>query len=264
MFITKKGSSMLDAHRGVSTEYPENTMPAFIAAAEQGYEVIELDPAVTKDGVIVFVHDFTVNATARNKDGSEIKERKYVDSLTYDELCELDFGIYFDERFKGTKVPTLDEVLDFAAEKNIILKIDSKLENFRMEELTTFIEKVNNHKAKNLVEFTVATLPFLNFIVGHFPENHIHYDMYIDKWHLKEVRKRLKNNHLTVWLRMANEESKWCIYPPANRKQYRLARKYADSIGIWILTKDSEAELAIKKYRPRIIETTGSIKPNSL
>lgn len=264
MFKTKNGSCMLDAHRGVSTEYPENTMPAFRAAVEQGYEVIELDPSVTKDGVIVFVHDSTINATARNKDGSKIEKRTYVDSLTYEQLCELDFGIYFDEKFKGTKVPELSEVLDFAAENNIVLKIDSKLENFRMEALTTFIETVKNHKAKKFVEFTVATLPFLDFIVKHFPDNNIHYDMYIDAWHLKEVRKRLKNNNLTVWLRMANDESKWCIYPPASRKLYRLAKKYADRIGIWILTEDSEAELAIKKYKPDIIETTGSIKPNTL
>lgn len=263
MFVTKKGSTMLDAHRGVYSEYPENTMPAFKAAAEQGYEVVELDPAVTKDGVVVFIHDSTINATARNKDGSKVEKRTYVDSLTYEELCEFDFGIYFGEKFKGTKAPTLDEVLDFAYENNIILKIDSKLENFRMEALTTFIEKVKAHKAKNLVEFTVATLPFLDFIVSHFPDNNIHYDMYIDKWHLMQVRKRLKNNHLTVWLRMANEESKWCIYPSVNRKQYRLAKKYADSVGVWILTENAEAELAIKKYKPRIIETTGTIKPNS-
>lgn len=262
MYTTKKGSSMLDAHRGVYSEYPENTMPAFKAAAEQGYEVIELDPAVTKDGVIVFVHDSTINRTGRRQDGSIIEERTYVDSLTYGELCELDFGIYFDEKFKGTKAPTLDEVLDFAYENNIILKIDSKLENFRMEALTTFVETVKAHKAKNLVEITVATLPFLDFIVSHFPDNNIHYDMYLDKWHLQQVRKRLKNNRLTVWLRMANEESKWCIYPPVNAKTYHLAKKYADSIGIWILTKDEEAELAIRKYKPRIIETTGTIKPN--
>lgn len=45
------------AHRGVGTEFPENTMPAFIAAAAQGYDYIELDPAFTADGkcVIIFL-----------------------------------------------------------------------------------------------------------------------------------------------------------------------------------------------------------------
>ena len=58
------------AHRGVSTEYPENTMPAFIAAVEQGYTYIETDPLVTKDNVCVLMHDKTLNRTCRNDDGS--------------------------------------------------------------------------------------------------------------------------------------------------------------------------------------------------
>ena len=44
---------IFQAHKGVSTEYPENTMPAFIAAVEQGYKIIELDVSVTKDGKFV-------------------------------------------------------------------------------------------------------------------------------------------------------------------------------------------------------------------
>ena len=40
----------LQAHRGVSSDCPENTMAAFRCAALQGYDVIELDPDYTKDG----------------------------------------------------------------------------------------------------------------------------------------------------------------------------------------------------------------------
>lgn len=63
------------AHRGVSCEAPENTMSAFIAAVKQGYDVIELDPAMTKDGKFVVLHDETINRTARNIDGSFIAKR---------------------------------------------------------------------------------------------------------------------------------------------------------------------------------------------
>ena len=81
MYTTKKGATMLDAHRGVSTEYPENTMSAFKAASEQGYEVIELDPAVTKDGVIVFTYGFDIN--------------KYENGDTTDKLKDAQFAIYY-------------------------------------------------------------------------------------------------------------------------------------------------------------------------
>ena len=76
---------MLQAHRGVSSEYPENTMAAFRAAAAQGYGVIELDPNYTADGEIVVLHDTTVNRTARLPGGAPIPEPLTIASLTYEE-----------------------------------------------------------------------------------------------------------------------------------------------------------------------------------
>ena len=67
------------AHRGVGTEFPENTMPAFIAAVAQGYDYIELDPAFTADGKCVIMHDKSINRTCRDKKGTAINsgELKY-------------------------------------------------------------------------------------------------------------------------------------------------------------------------------------------
>ena len=47
----------LQAHRGVSTDAPENTMAAFREAVRQGYEIIEFDPKFTKDNICVVLHD---------------------------------------------------------------------------------------------------------------------------------------------------------------------------------------------------------------
>ena len=44
----------LQAHRGVSSEYPENTLAAFRASVEQGYDIIECDPKYTKDGAAYY------------------------------------------------------------------------------------------------------------------------------------------------------------------------------------------------------------------
>ena len=73
---------LVQAHRGVSTEYPENTMPAFAASYEQGYPIIEFDPLFTADGECVVIHDKTVNRTCRNADGSAIGEPVGVAELT--------------------------------------------------------------------------------------------------------------------------------------------------------------------------------------
>ena len=45
------------AHRGVSARFPENTVPAFFAAREEGIAAVELDVRMTLDGVLVVVHD---------------------------------------------------------------------------------------------------------------------------------------------------------------------------------------------------------------
>ena len=73
----------LQAHRGVCTEYPENTMAAFKGAILQGYEVIELDPNVTADGKFVILHDDTITRTARTATGSIPEETRKVSEMTY-------------------------------------------------------------------------------------------------------------------------------------------------------------------------------------
>lgn len=100
----------VSAHRGASAELPENTLAAFRRALEQGAEGIELDVALSADGVAVVLHDATVDRTT---DGTGD-----VAALTLQELRVLDAG-------GGERVPTLDEVLALAAgraEVNIELK----------------------------------------------------------------------------------------------------------------------------------------------
>ena len=99
------------SHRGGVYYTPENTMPAFKDALEKGFPQIETDPCYTKDGVIILLHDQTLNRTCRNKDGSKIEKTLYRKDLTYDEILEYDAGIFMGdlvEKYK-TKVSFLCE-----------------------------------------------------------------------------------------------------------------------------------------------------------
>lgn len=107
------------AHRGASAYYPENTMAAFKAAFEMDAEMIELDVMITKDGVPVVFHDRTLNKKT-NGTGP-------VKNYRLDQLKELDAGSWFDKKFAGEPIPTLEEVLEFAAGK-IALNIEIKTE----------------------------------------------------------------------------------------------------------------------------------------
>lgn len=108
------------AHRGASFHAPENTMPAFRLAMEQGADGIELDVHLTRDGVPVVIHDETAARTGSR--AGAIKDR------TYEAWGDTDFGSWKDPRYTGTKLPSLAEVLDLLApwhgRLNIELKTD--------------------------------------------------------------------------------------------------------------------------------------------
>ena len=101
-----------NSHLGFYGIAPNNTMPAFELAAESGYPTCIVVPKVTKDGVIVCIHDDTINATARDENGNPPTEPIYVKDMTYDELLKWDYGRYFHPIYKGTKIPKLSEFFD--------------------------------------------------------------------------------------------------------------------------------------------------------
>ena len=93
----------ISAHRGYSSNFPENTLPALEAALEAGADVAEIDVRLTRDGKLVLMHDAAVDRTT---DGSGL-----VSGMSLEEVRELDAGRWFDRKFAGTRIPTLDEVL---------------------------------------------------------------------------------------------------------------------------------------------------------
>lgn len=106
------------AHRGASGYYPENTLIAFEKAIELGCHGIETDVQMTKDGVLVLIHDELVNRTTN---GSGL-----VSDYTYSELSKLDAGCFFGEDFKNEKIPRLDELLDITKNTSLVLNLELK------------------------------------------------------------------------------------------------------------------------------------------
>ena len=104
------------AHRGASAYAPENTMAAFRQAIEMDADYIELDVRLSKDGRLVVMHDAAVDRTTDGKGR--------VRDLTFGELRSLDAGGWFGERFRGEKVPSLEEVLDaFAGRIGLLIEL---------------------------------------------------------------------------------------------------------------------------------------------
>jgi len=91
------------AHRGASGSFPENTLAAFDAARSAGAEGIEFDVQLTADRVPVVYHDRTLTKVA--------SRRSRIGDHTWDELRGIDVGAWFQPRFRGQRLPRLDEVL---------------------------------------------------------------------------------------------------------------------------------------------------------
>lgn len=108
---------MVVAHRGASGYAPENTLAAVKLATEMKADMTEFDVYKSKDGVIVVMHDETVNRTTNGK--GKIEE------MTLKELQTLDAGSKYDKKFAGEKIPTLEEIIKLAKGK-ILLNIEIK------------------------------------------------------------------------------------------------------------------------------------------
>lgn len=112
------------AHRGFSGKYPENTMLAFEKAIEAGADGIENDVHLTKDGVVVIIHDERVDRTT---DGAG-----WVKDFTYEELSKLNASYTFkDCGFQH--IPTLREYMELVKDKDIVTNIELKTGVFEYE-----------------------------------------------------------------------------------------------------------------------------------
>ena len=106
------------AHRGHKTEAPEQTMAAYRMAVELGAEMIEADVQISRDGVAVMMHDWTLERTTSGHGP--------VSGLDWTEIGALDAGSWFDPRFARERVPRLDDLFALAVETGIGLCLEAK------------------------------------------------------------------------------------------------------------------------------------------
>lgn len=107
------------AHRGWSGRAPENTMAAIkLALAEPGIQAIEVDVQLSKDGIPVLIHDFTLDRTTN---GSGL-----VKDHTFDQLREWSAGSWFAEEFSNEQIPALEELFQAASQHTCRLNVELK------------------------------------------------------------------------------------------------------------------------------------------
>lgn len=121
------GRITIKAHRGDSDNYPENSIECIASAILAGADCVEIDTQVTRDGIIVLMHDSTLTKTTNVTDfvgKSGYPKTLAVADWTYEQLCSLRL------KSKGGnltdyKIPTLYEALALCADR-VFVQIDDK------------------------------------------------------------------------------------------------------------------------------------------
>jgi glycerophosphoryl diester phosphodiesterase len=118
-YLENSTSIIVAAHRGLKSDYPENTLLAFQRALESDVDMLEFDLRLSKDGVVVVIHDETVDRTT-NSSGP-------VSEYTLAELKQMDAGAWFSTVFEGLKIPTFEELCELLiAYPKVLLNVEVK------------------------------------------------------------------------------------------------------------------------------------------
>lgn len=236
------------SHRGGVYYTPENTMPAFEKAMTEGFSHIETDPCFTKDGVIVLFHDATINRTCRNADGSRIEKPIKLCDLTYDELMEYDAGVAWGEQFRGTKIPTLEELLQLAEGTDMIIALDKKIGADEIDPLLDLVAKYNTR-----VCFSCADVKRIKRIQQRFPDAMIDYDGQTLEPQLTEVTSLVKRENLIVWLYMDKPNFAWLTdRVKASKENCQRVKRYA-RLGLANVCTPYDVKEAME-FEPDVLE----------
>ena len=216
------------AHRGASGYAPENTIPAFTLAYEQGADGIELDVQLTKDGEVVVIHDETIDRVSTGKG--------FVGSFTLEELRDFSFHNHMQEYEGLAEIPTLREVLrlvkPWKMKVNIELKtgiywyrdIEEKtlgiVRKEKMED-TVIFSSFNHHSVQKIQEMmpdaataylfgdTILDVPGY---IGRYRAGGLHIPLYQAK--MPEILKEYQNCSLPirVWTADKEEDLEMLLY----------------------------------------------------
>lgn len=138
---------LIFAHRGASSAEVENTMPAFIRAADEGADGLELDVQLSADGEIFVFHDENTERLTGKP--------ALLSQLSSEEISEIQLLPPKGREGESYRIPMLDELLSFAVERQLLLNIELKNSVIRMSGLeSALLRKVRRYDYEERVIFS--------------------------------------------------------------------------------------------------------------
>ena len=146
------------AHRGLSRDYPENSMLAFEKAYEAGFTSFETDVTILKDNTPVLFHDYRFTRL------SDVD--KIINNMLESDINKIDIGSLKSKEFASCRVPLFKDLLIFAKKNNIKINLELKGERGMNEELwdnivTEAYNMVCEYNCEDIVFYSSFEIPML-------------------------------------------------------------------------------------------------------
>jgi len=164
--MNSRGRVQVVAHRGASGYAPETTLEAYDLALKMGVDFVEMDIHMTRDGVLVAIHDADVRRTT---DG-----QGWISELTVSGLKKMDAGSWFNRahrrkarhEYKGIRVPTLQEVLDLVKDSSagcyIEIKNPERYPGNLESELLSILRATRMERRTRVLSFSARSIGKIN------------------------------------------------------------------------------------------------------
>lgn len=203
-------------------EAPENTLPAYIKAWNQGVDAIELDVRETKDKRLICIHDDSLG---------RVSESEYtVSQETLAALKTIDVGGFRSKKFANTYIPQLKEAFDCKPKKSKIF-VEIKPSKISFNELNKMVEtdvmsKLNTHFLgfyPNVVKALIKRFDIpatLSIIPAFFDYDYEKISLLLEKSKSFGISQQIDSKKSMNLIKKFKEEGKYCITWTVNNKKY--------------------------------------------
>ena len=215
------------AHRGFSGVAPENTLSAFSQAIEIGADYFELDVHMTKDSVVVVIHDEEIERTTSGDFIGNVRELEFAELKN----AKVGYSKKFGEQFINEPIPTLHDALKFAKGK-IKVCVEIKQQGIEKEVLQV-IEELDMEQEVVIFSFYADVVENMLKLNKNVPTLYL---STFPKMEVIETAKKLGTKKIGVG-----------IYKAPSKKFIESAHQ--QGIEVWVWTVNEPAKMQKMKER---------------